>query len=112
MMSEASLPPSNAESLDALIAVQPGAVASRTLRKSKTGTLTLFAFDEGQELSEHSAPFDAIVQVLEGRLLITIAGEPHVVQAGQIILMPADVPHALRAEAPSRMLLTMFREQT
>ena len=111
-MSEASLPPSNTESLDALIAVQPGAVASRTLRKSKTGTLTLFAFDEGQELSEHSAPFDAFVQVLEGRLLITIAGEPHVVQAGQIILMPADVPHALRAEAPSRMLLTMFREQT
>lgn len=109
-MSEASLPPSSVESLDALITVQPGAVSSRTLRKSKTGTLTLFAFDEGQELSEHSAPFDALVQVLEGRLLITIAGAPHVVETGQVILMPANVPHALRAEAPTRMLLTMFRE--
>ena len=109
-MPEASLPPASAQSLDELITVQPGAVASRTLRKSKTGTLTLFAFDEDQELSEHSAPFDALVQVLEGRLVITIGGEAHSVDSGQVILMPANVPHALRADTPSRMLLTMFRE--
>ena len=109
-MSDGMLPPAKAEALGDLIAVQPGAVASRTLRKGKAGTLTVFAFDAHQELSEHSAPFDAIVQVLEGRLTITIGGTPHVVEEGRVVLMPANVPHALRAELPTRMLLTMFRE--
>ncbi len=87
----------------------PGSVVSRTLLKTETGTLTLFAFDAGQELSEHTAPFNAVVQVLDGTANLTIGGKAIAVQAGELVLMPANVPHAVRAGARFKMLLTMFR---
>jgi quercetin dioxygenase-like cupin family protein len=86
-----------------------GAVVSRTLVNQPGGTLTLFAFDADQELSEHTAPFDAVVQVLEGEVLVTLAGQPHAVRAGEALLMPAHVPHALKAATRFKMLLTMIR---
>lgn len=92
-----------------LVACQPGSVVSRTLIDKKVGTLTLFAFAQGQGLSEHTAPYDAFVQVLEGTGTITINGEEHVVEAGQMIIMPANVPHSLRADVPFKMLLVMIR---
>ena len=102
--------PSQAHDLTALVAYGPGAVVSRTLRKSGVGTLTIFAFDAGEELSEHSAPFDAYVQVLEGELELTIGGTPVPTRAGRIVLMPANVPHAVHATERSKMLLVMFKE--
>jgi quercetin dioxygenase-like cupin family protein len=94
-----------------LVIVQPGAIVSRTLTQTPVGTLTLFAFAEGQALSEHSAPFDAFVQVLDGRAEITIGGEVVSAEAGSMVVMPADVPHAVRAATDMKMLLTMFRQQ-
>ena len=94
-----------------LVAYGPGAVVSRTLAKGGAGTLTVFAFDEGQELSEHSAPFDAHVLILDGRALLTIGGEPVEASAGEIVLMPAHVPHAVRAISRFKMLLIMFKER-
>lgn len=96
-------------SLPELIAVQPQAVVSRTLINQKSGTVTLFAFDGGQGLSEHTAPYDALVQLLEGEMEIFIAGQPFHLTAGQMILMPAGKPHALKASLPSKMLLIMIR---
>ncbi len=93
----------------ALTNYQDGAVVSRTLLKRGGGTVTLFAFDEGQALSEHTAPFDAIAHVLEGEALITIAGAPLTVRAGELVLMPANQPHAVSAPARFKMLLTMIR---
>jgi quercetin dioxygenase-like cupin family protein len=84
-------------------------VVSKTLVNKKTGTLTLFAFDEGQELSEHTAPFDAVVQVLDGHAGLTIDGRKISVQTGQLIIMPANVPHAVYATHKFKMLLTMIR---
>jgi len=95
--------------LAALAAYQDGAVVSRILLKRGGGSVTLFAFDKGQSLSEHTAPFDAVVQVLEGEALITIAGVPLTVPAGHIVLMPANQPHAVAATARFKMLLTMIR---
>ena len=92
-----------------LAAYQNGAVVSRTLLKRGGGTVTLFAFDEGQSLSEHTAPFDAVAHVLEGEALITIAGVPLSVPAGDIVLMPANQPHAVAAPRRFKMLLTMIR---
>ena len=92
-----------------LTAYQDGAVVSRILLKRGGGTVTLFAFDEGQSLSEHTAPFDAIAHVLEGEALITIAGVPLTVAAGDIVLMPANQPHAVAAPGRFKMLLTMIR---
>ena len=92
-----------------LVQYQPGAVVSRTLIDKKIGTLTLFAFDEGQGLSEHTAPFDAFVQIVDGAADITIGGEDHRVSAGEMIIMPANVPHALRAVGRFKMLLVMIR---
>ena len=94
-----------------LVEYQTGAIVSREIFKKPTGTVTLFAFDAGQGLSEHTAPFDALVQVLDGEAQITIAGQRHRVPAGQLILMPAGQPHALQAERRFKMLLTMFRAQ-
>ena len=82
---------------------------SRIIVKRDTGNVTLFAFDAGQELSEHTAPFDALVQILEGEAAITIAGRPHRVRTGEMILMPAQQPHALKAVSRFKMLLTMIR---
>ena len=86
-----------------------GAVVSRTLLKSKSGTITLFAFDAGQGLSEHTAPFDALVQVVDGVGRFTVGGHEHEVGVGQALLMPANVPHAVRADERFKMLLTMIR---
>ncbi len=88
---------------------QKGSVVSRILIRREKGNVTLFAFDEGQELSEHTAPFDALVYVLEGRTEIRIAGQPFSLSAGDVILMPANQPHAVRAVSPFKMLLTMIR---
>ncbi len=93
-----------------LIEYQSGAVVSKTLLKKKGGTVTVFAFDAGQELSEHTAPFDALVHVLDGRLDITVAGSPHSVSAGEVLTMPANKPHALKAPEPAKMMLIMIRE--
>lgn len=92
-----------------LAAYQDGAVVSRILLKRGGGTVTLFAFDEGQSLSEHTAPFDAVAHVLEGEALITIAGVPLTVPAGDMVLMPANQPHAVAARTRFKMLLTMIR---
>ena len=88
---------------------QQGAVVSRTLLNRKAGTITLFAFDEGQGLSEHAAPFDALVHVLEGDADVTIAGAMLKVSKGEMTLMPANQPHALLARTRFKMLLTMIR---
>lgn len=92
-----------------LVAYQEGAVVSRTLVRKETGTVTLFAFDRGQGLSEHTAPFDALVHLLEGAAEITIGGAAHRLRAGEGILMPADVPHAVGAPERFKMVLTMIR---
>ncbi len=92
-----------------LASYQEGAVVSRELVKKPTGNVTIFAFDAGQGLSEHTAPFDALVQVLEGEVEILIAGQPHRVRGGQMLLMPAHQPHALKALERFKMILTMIR---
>jgi quercetin dioxygenase-like cupin family protein len=92
-----------------LVQYQEGAVVSREIVKKTTGNVTLFAFDEGQGLSEHTAPFDALAHVVEGDAEITIAGQPYHVQSGEIILMPAGQPHALKALQRFKMILTMIR---
>jgi len=97
-----------ANALD-LAGYQEGAVVSRELVKKPTGTVTIFAFDAGQGLSEHTAPFDALVQVLEGQVEIAIAGRPHRLKGGQMLLMPAHQPHALKALDRFKMILTMIR---
>ncbi|MBW6518416.1 MAG: cupin domain-containing protein [ANME-2 cluster archaeon] len=84
-------------------------VVSRTLIENKAGTITLFAFDAGQGLSEHSAPFDAVVLVLDGEVELTIGGENVNATSGQMVVMPANVPHALQAKQQFKMLLTMLR---
>lgn len=93
-----------------LLDYQAGSVVSRTLLKKATGTVTLFAFDEGEGLSEHSTPHDALVEVLDGTAEITIGGELHRVTAGGGLLLPAGIPHALTAVTPFKMLLIMIRE--
>ena len=97
--------------LAGMIHVQDGAVVSRTLVDREVGTITVFAFDAGQGLSEHTAPFDAYVQVLEGMAHVMIAGEAHHVGVGQFIIMPANVPHSLHAPEPFKMLLVMIRSR-
>ena len=92
-----------------LIDYQAYAVVSREILKAKTGTVTLFAFDEGQGLSEHTAPFDALVQVLDGEAEITVSGKSHKVEAGELIIMPANKPHALKAVRRFKMMLVMIR---
>lgn len=92
-----------------LVNVQPGAVVSRTLVNEPTGTVTLFAFDEGQSLSEHTAPYDAMVVVLEGEGDIHIEGVSHPVTTGELIIMPAHRPHAVYAIGPFKMMLVMIR---
>jgi len=96
--------------LAGLVEYAEGSVVSRTLVKAGKGNVTLFAFDAGQELSEHSAPFDALVQVVDGTAELTIGGEKVDVKAGETVLMPADVPHAVNARERFKMLLVMIRE--
>lgn len=104
------LPPAKPTILEQELAYHPGAIVSRTIAKAKGGSVTLFAFDAGQELSEHTAPFDALVQVLDGVVELTIGGEKVVARAGETVRMPAGVPHALRATERFKMLLIMVRE--
>lgn len=92
-----------------LIDYQKGSVVSRQLVKKTAGNITLFAFDTGEGLSEHTAPYDALVQVLEGKTTITISGEPYLLGQGESMIMPAGQPHALKAEEPFKMALTMIR---
>lgn len=94
-----------------LVQYGDGAVVSRTLVESGAGTVTLFAFDAGQSLSEHTTPFDALVQVVDGQGEFIIGGRSCHLGPGQIVLMPADVPHAVRATTRFKMLLTMLRKQ-
>jgi len=88
---------------------QEGAVVSREIVKKPAGSVTLFAFDTGQGLSEHTAPFDALVQVLEGEAEIMVSGQPHRVRGGEMLLLPAGQPHALQAIQRFKMMLTMIR---
>src|ERR1700692_2357394 len=92
-----------------LVDYQDGSVVSRTIVKRSTGTVTLFAFDEGQGLSEHTAAFDAVAHVLQGAAEITVSGKPLRTTAGEAILMPANQPHSLKALTRFKMLLTMIR---
>lgn len=93
-----------------LINYQSDSVVSKTLIKGEKGSVTLFAFDRGQGLSEHTAPFDALVHVTDGEAEVTIAAEPRIVSSGQMIILPADRPHALQANVPFKMVLVMVRE--
>lgn len=93
-----------------LAAYQEGAVVSRQIVKADAGNVTLFAFDAGQELSEHTAPFDALVHILDGEAEIRLDGVPYTLSRGDAIIMPADVPHALHATTRFKMLLTMVRK--
>jgi len=95
--------------LNDLITYAADSVVSKTLVDKDPGTVTLFAFDAGQRLSEHTAPYDALVQMTDGQAVITIAGEEMAVSAGQVVIMPAHIPHAVRGDQKFKMLLTMIR---
>jgi len=97
------------QSLSKLVDYSEDAIVSKTIIDKKVGTITLFAFDEGQKLSEHRAPFDAVVQVIDGKGCVTISGEKKEVCTGEIIIMPADIPHAVDALEKFKMLLIMIR---
>jgi quercetin dioxygenase-like cupin family protein len=92
-----------------MIDYQVDAVVSKTLIARPSGTVTLFAFDQGQGLSEHTAPFDALVSIIDGEAEIIITGQPHILQTGEMIIMPAGEPHALNALKQFKMLLTMIK---
>jgi len=94
-----------------LVEYQPGSVVSRTILKSNAGSITLFAFDEGQELSEHTVPHDALIHLLDGEAEIRISGTPHRVVQNEMIVLPANQPHAVKALGAFKMLLTMLRSQ-
>jgi quercetin dioxygenase-like cupin family protein len=98
-----------ASNLSGLIDYQEGSVVSHTIINKKTGTVTLFAFDLNQGLSEHTAPYDALVYVLDGEVEVTISGKPIQLKKGQITIMPANQPHALTAKTRFKMLLTMIK---
>jgi len=102
-------PKSQVLKLSEMATYQEGSVVSRQITKADAGNVTLFAFDEGQELSEHSAPFDALVHVLDGEGEIRISGTAFVLRGGEAIIMPANEPHAVKARKPFKMLLTMIR---
>ncbi len=93
-----------------LVTYQDGSVVSRQITKTDAGNVTLFAFDEDQELSEHTAPFDALVHILDGEAEVKISGKAYNLKTGEAILMPAQAPHALRAPTRFKMLLTMIRD--
>ena len=107
----AKLSAAESHNLSELVDYAKGAIVSKTLAENESGTITLFAFDVDQGLSEHTAPFDAFVQILDGKAEVVIAGNSVKAQAGQIVLMPANIPHALKALEPFKMLLTMLRSR-
>lgn len=110
MSNSQALPPAQALSLAALVTATEHGIASRVLARTTGGNVTLFAFDAGQGLEEHTSPFDALVLVLEGALVLTIGGAEVPATPGSIVRMPGGVPHALAAPEPTRMLLVMLRE--
>jgi quercetin dioxygenase-like cupin family protein len=103
------LPAAEAIAAAGLLIYQDGAVVSRTLLKHAAGSVTMFAFDEGQGLSEHTSPFDAVVFLLEGGAEITVSGRPISVKTGDLVLLPANEPHGLKATSRFKMMLTMLR---
>ena len=109
-MNASSLPSAESLALSLLIVPTPGGIASRVLAKTTGGNVTLFAFDAGQGLTEHTTPFDALVMALEGHIVLTIGGKPVDAVPGTITMMPANVPHAVDARAASRMLLIMLKD--
>ena len=106
---EIKFEPAQAAPVAALVDYQNGSIVSREIVRGAAGRVTLFAFDEGEGLSEHTSPFNALVQIIEGEAEITIASRPHHVKAGELILMPAQQPHALKALKRFKMVLTMIR---
>ena len=102
---------SKALTLHKMVRYSKASVVSRTLVNKPAGTLTLFAFDAGQGLSEHTAPYDAIVQILDGQASLVIGGKTVKAETGQTVIMPANIPHALHAEERFMMLLTMIRQK-
>jgi len=98
-----------ARSLDGLIEYAEDSVVSKTIIDKPVGTITLFAFDAGQQLSEHTAPYDAVVQVIDGRGRLVIAGQAVTVETGEVVIMPGNVPHSVTADERFKMLLTMIR---
>jgi quercetin dioxygenase-like cupin family protein len=108
-MEKSKKPPTQAAKLADLIDYQEASVVSRTLIDKKAGTVTLFAFDEQQGLSEHTAPYDALVQIIDGEAEITIQGKTHHLKEGEMIIMPSNKPHALKAVKRFKMLLTMIK---
>lgn len=106
----ATAPKSEVLHMADLASYQDGSVVSRQITKDEAGNVTLFAFDEGQELSEHTAPYDALVHVLDGQVEVRISGTPFDLKTGDAIIMPANEPHALRAVTKFKMLLTMIRK--
>jgi len=107
-----NIPAAEALDLVQLADYADGSIVSREIAKNDAGTLTLFAFDAGQGLSEHSAPFDAIVNILDGEAKIIIDGKPVCATAGQLVVMPANVPHSVTAEQRFKMLLIMLRAKS
>ncbi len=105
----AGAPKSQVLDLSGLVAYQDGSIVSRQITQSEAGNVTLFAFDVGQELSEHTAPYDALVHVLEGSVEIRVSGRRYELAAGEAIILPAGAPHALKAGRRFKMLLTMIR---
>ncbi|MCC6933211.1 MAG: cupin domain-containing protein [Deltaproteobacteria bacterium] len=97
--------------ISTLIEYQSNSIVSKEILKNGVGTVTLFAFDAGQGLSEHTAPFDALVQIVDGEAKVLIAGNPHQLKNGQMIIMPANIPHALQAQARFKMILTLLKEK-
>ena len=106
---QASIPTAQAMNMINLVQYAEGSIVSRTMVDSGAATVTLFAFDAGQGLSEHSVPFKGIVQILEGRAELTIGGRTLSASAGELVVMPANVPHAVKAHQEFKMLLTMIR---
>ena len=102
--------PAKKQSLSSLVSYETGSVVSRTIIQQSAGTVTLFAFDEGEELSEHTAAYDALLEVLEGEVTVTISGVANEMKEGEAIILPAGKPHAVRATTRFKMLLTMIRE--
>jgi quercetin dioxygenase-like cupin family protein len=109
MSGSPQLPAAEALTLESLIALAPEGIASRVLSKAAGGSMTIFAFDEGQGLTEHSSPFDAFVLVLDGAITLTIGGAATHATPGTIVRMPANVPHALDASEKCRLLLVMLK---
>ena len=109
MSAKPSIPAAEALELNGLTSYTEQGISSRVIFRSGGGNVTIFAFDEGQELSEHTAPYDALVLVLEGTLKLTVGGSPLRVAAGMVVRMPAHVPHAVESHGRSKMLLVLLR---